>query len=131
LSSSRDHTATCDAIGAPAPRTPLRPAWHVARHYDLPAAIAEFKAALPGWWYSVCECERSCDASCAPTIESPDIDLIEVDDAFDSGFHADLPQPSSLADALLNVLAQALAAKADAARSAPQPSGNAIPRAEP
>jgi hypothetical protein len=86
--------------------------WHTAPATDLEAAIAEFKTALPGWWYSVCECQVSCDASCAPTTESPDVDLISRDPAFDNGFHADLLQPSSLAAALRDVMAQALAAKA-------------------
>ena len=79
---------------------------------DLEAAITEFKASLPGWWYSVCECQVSCDASCAPTVESQDIQLIERNDAFDSGFHAGLQQPSSLAQALRTVMREALAAKA-------------------
>ena len=93
--------------------------WHTKPQSELEAAIAEFKAALPGWWYSVCECQVSCDASCAPTTESSDVALIVRDAAFDSGFHADLLQPSSLAAALRNVMEQALTAKA-ALRMAPQ-----------
>lgn len=87
--------------------------WRTSRHDDLPAAIAEFKAALPGWWYSVCECQVSCDASCAPTTDSPDIALAQHGNPFDGGFHADLAQPSSLSDALRDVMRQALAAKRD------------------
>ena len=97
----------------------MTPDWHTKSHDDLPAAIAEFKAALPGWWYSVCECQVSCDASCAPTAESPDIALIPPGrqdlmnpSPFDAGFHADLAQPSTLAEALRDVMKQALAAKA-------------------
>ena len=86
--------------------------WHTKPHDDLPTAIAEFKAALPGWWYSVCECQVSCDASAAPTGESPDVNLIKFSPDFDSGFHADLAQPSTLAQALRDVMRQALAAKA-------------------
>jgi hypothetical protein len=86
--------------------------WHSTTHDDLPAAIAEFKAALPGWWYSVCECQVSCDATCAPTRESPDLALIERDRRFDTGFDADLLQPSTLAEALRDVMRQALEAKA-------------------
>ena len=52
-----------------------KPAWHDADQDDLAAAIRDFKAALPGWWYSVCECQVACDASCAPTVESPHIAL--------------------------------------------------------
>ena len=85
--------------------------WKAKPQFGLEAAIIEFKTALPGWWYSVCECQVSCDASCAPTTESPDVDRIERDRAFDSGFHADLPQPSTLAEALRDVMRQALAAR--------------------
>lgn len=90
--------------------------WHTLPQTDLEAAISEFKASLPGWWYSVCECQVSCDASCAPTTESEHINLITTDFQgsgpsecpFDSGFHADLAQPSTLAQALRNVMHQAL-----------------------
>lgn len=87
--------------------------WHSTTHDDLPFAIAEFKAALPGWWYSVCECQVSCDARIAPTVESPDIERItKAGDQWDDGFSVALPQPSTLAEALRNVLRQALEAKA-------------------
>ena len=79
---------------------------------DIELAIREFKAALPGWWYSVCECEVSCDASCAPTKLSPDLALIGRDGRFDAGFHVDLPQPSTLASALRYVMNEAVEAKA-------------------
>lgn len=86
--------------------------WHTSPATDLEAAIAEFKAKLPGWWYSICECQVSCDATCAPTSESPDIALIrQAGDNFDAGFDADLRQPSSLAEALRDVMQQALTAK--------------------
>jgi hypothetical protein len=85
--------------------------WQTKPQNDLAAAIAEFKAALPGWWYSVCECQVSCDASCAPTRDSPDIALVEHGNSFDGGFHADLAQPSTLAEALRDVMRQALEAK--------------------
>lgn len=84
--------------------------WHVRPAFDLEMAIAEFKRALPGWWYSVCECQVSSDASCAPTVESPHHKLIALDPRFDSGFHADLPQPATLADALRQTMRSALVA---------------------
>jgi hypothetical protein len=84
--------------------------WQAQDQDDLGAAIREFKERLPGWWYSVCECQVSCDASCAPTVESEHIYLIQGSgDPFDGGFHADLAQPSTLAQALRNVMDQALA----------------------
>lgn len=86
------------------------PQWQTRPVVGLEQAIASFKAALPGWWYSLGECQVSADASCAPTRESPDHDLIAVNRAFDDGFHADLPQPATLVEALANVQQQALEA---------------------
>lgn len=85
-------------------------AWHTTPATDLEAAIARFKRDLPGWWFSVCECQVSCDASCAPTVQSEHSGLIPLDDSFNHGFHADLPQPSSLAEALDTVREDALEA---------------------
>lgn len=85
--------------------------WHTHSQWGLERAIDRFKQELPGWWYSLAECQVSCDASCAPTTESPDIALAVFDNPFDSGFHADLRQPSSLAEALTDVMEQALEAK--------------------
>jgi len=85
-------------------------AWQTAPADGLEAVIAEFKFKLPGWWFSVCECQVSCDASCAPTKESPHVAFVEAGNEFDGGFHADLPQPSTLADALRDAMNQALAA---------------------
>jgi len=88
--------------------------WQTAPAAKLEASIAAFKAALPGWWYSLGECKRSAHASCAPTDQSEHHALIPVDTRFDSGFHADLDQPASLSDALLDVMGQALHAIQDA-----------------
>lgn len=84
--------------------------WQTAPASGLEDAIARFKRDLPGWWFSVCECQVSCDASCAPTRESPHIALAHHDDRFDGGFHADLLQPSTLAEALDTVRKGALEA---------------------
>lgn len=81
---------------------------------DLEATIQAFRASLPGWWFSVCECDVSCDASAAPTRHSEDTALIPKDERFNSGFHVDLTQPSTLADALRCVMADALEARARA-----------------
>lgn len=90
--------------------------WQDNPQTELEAAIREFKERFPGWWYSVCECNVSCDASCAPTSESEHVKLIRTDfqgsgpseDPFDIGFHADIRQPSTLAEALRDVMHQAL-----------------------
>ena len=78
----------------------------------LETTIRQFRDALPGWWYSLGECDISCDASCAPTGKSADVALIPNDERFDSGFHVDVPQPSTLAQALLHVMGEAVAARA-------------------
>ena len=87
------------------PETAL-PAWHTSPAENLEEAIAWFKTVHPGWWFTVGERQVSCDASCGPTRESPDIELISIDRRFDDGFHADLPQPSTIAKALYNVMVQ-------------------------
>jgi len=84
--------------------------WLTAPATGLEEAIARFKADLPGWWFTVGECQVSCDASCAPTRDSEHIGLADSGGEWDSGFHADLPQPSTLAKALDDVRAQALQA---------------------
>lgn len=92
----------------------MMPDWKEVTPDGLEAAIIEFKRQLPGWWFSVAECQVSADASCAPTRESYHIDLIPIDSRFDSGFHADLPQPATMADALRVVMKEALEAVASA-----------------
>lgn len=85
--------------------------WQTQPQPELEATILEFKAEFPGWYYSVCECQVSCDATIAPTTDSEDINLISRDCRFDEGFRVDLPQPSSLAKALRWVMNDARAAK--------------------
>lgn len=74
---------------------------------DLERAIRQFRHTLPNWWFSVGECDISCDASIAPMKASPDIDMIPFDHRFNDGFHVDLPQPSTLADALREAIIDA------------------------
>lgn len=73
----------------------------------LERAIRQFRTALPGWWFSLGECDVSCDASCAPTRASSELALIPIDERFNEGFHVDLPHPSTLADALREVMVDA------------------------
>jgi len=82
--------------------------WQTSPATGLEEAIRRFKADLPGWWFSVCECQVSCDASCAPTSESEHIALVSADNEFNTGFHVDLPQPSTLAQALYAVREMAI-----------------------
>lgn len=85
--------------------------WKEAYPHSLEQSIVQFKEALPGCWFSVGECQFSADASCGPTRESEDIALSEKDRRFDDGFHVDLPQPASVAEALMHVTREALLAK--------------------
>jgi len=78
---------------------------------DLRAAIDEFQAALPGWWFSLGKCSVSCHASAGPDFQWDDRPLLAIE-GFDDGFHADIGHPSSLGDALRDVLRQGLAARA-------------------
>jgi hypothetical protein len=76
-------------------------------------AVSHFTREMPGWWWSLGDCSVSADASCGPDVAGPDAHLLCLEDrTFDEGFHADLPQPASVVDALKNVMEQAKAAKA-------------------
>ncbi len=91
--------------------------WKTKPQDGIEATILDFKLEFPGWWYSVCECQMSCDATIAPTDESDDIKLIDVglegdrECPFNEGFSIDLPQPSTLAEALRHVMRDAREAK--------------------
>lgn len=84
--------------------------WQTSAPTGIEQAVSEFKRVLPGWWFTIGECQVSADASCAPTRESEHITLVGKDRRFDDGFHADLPQPSTMADALRDVQSQAISA---------------------
>ena len=90
--------------------------WKAKPQVDLERAIVAFKAALPGWYYSLCECQVSCDARIAPTTESPHVALAVHGNPFDEGFEAVLPQPSTLAEALLAAAEDALIAIKEASK---------------
>jgi hypothetical protein len=93
-------------------RNPMQRSHDAASLADLQTAITEFENALPGWWYTLGICSVSRDASCGPDPEGPDTGLLALR-KFDSGFHCDDHHPdSTMADALRNVMAQALDAKA-------------------
>jgi hypothetical protein len=84
---------------------------------DLSEAILEFEQRLPGWWWSVCVCSFSRDASCGPDIKGPDADLLDLGDnrRFDEGFHRD-DKKGTLASSLRDVMEQALKAKVSVAQ---------------
>lgn len=109
-------------------RAALAAAWNEQPASGLEAAIASFKSALPGYWFTVGECQVSADASCGPTRESPDIALIQKDRRFDDGFHADLPQPATMADALADVQAQAIEARSGQTEGLDPKGESAVPK---
>ena len=64
---------------------------------SLDAALALAERVLPGWWWTTGRCGLTCHASVGPDskfIGEPDLSK------FDSGFHADVPNPSTPAIAL-------------------------------
>lgn len=70
---------------------------------------------LPGWWYSSGHCHLTCHASLGPDHSDPaQAERLhkefpsEYGSPYDSGFHADIPQPTTEAAALLHCLLQAL-----------------------
>jgi hypothetical protein len=87
--------------------------WQPENTSDLATSIMRIERELPGWWWSVGACHVSSDASCAPDRYGPDATLLS-DPEFDEGFHADIRQPSTCADALNDVIDQALQAKQSA-----------------
>lgn len=87
-------------------------AWDLKCHEGIEKTIAQFRQKLPNYWYTVGECQVSCDASCGPTSCSDDVKLIPQDERFNSGFHVDVPQPSTTSAALMIIMLEALAARA-------------------
>ena len=91
---------------------------------DLIAAIKEFEAVLPGWWWTLGSCgvtrDASCGpprASCGPDYSSPDVDKTELK-FFDNGFHCD-DSNGTVASSLRSVMHQALEAKAELSNNRP------------
>lgn len=82
--------------------------WVSTNQNDLLDAVMHFTTEFPGWWYSMGECSISCHASCGPDVNGQDAEHLKLESrVFDEGFHADLAQPSTLADALRDVAEQA------------------------
>jgi len=77
---------------------------------DITWAIAVFRHALPGWWFSVGLCTLTGDASIGPDFRSDVAPSKEIIDRYDDGFHADLEPGNGLqrcARALLHCTVQA------------------------
>lgn len=77
---------------------------------SLDEALAKLNRDLPGWWWTVGDCSISSDASMGPDRNGPDAHLL-TQKIFDEGFHAELAQPATPAEALLFVLEIAKSAR--------------------
>lgn len=75
------------------------------------AAIREFEAALPGWWWAIGSCSVSRHASCAPDRAGVDAALLDDPARRFESFDIDL-RGGTLGDALRTVMCAALKAKA-------------------
>jgi hypothetical protein len=90
--------------------------WQPENTADLVVAIERIERELPGWWWSVGACHVSSDASVwttgrasvGPDMRGP-LNWIVDDPVCDAGFHCDLQQPSSCAEALNGAIDMALA----------------------
>jgi len=74
--------------------------------YDLTFAVIRMQESLPGWWFTVGRCGLTCHASVGPDrafIQPPLLDK------YDGGFHADIPNPTTCADALDEAVRKAVA----------------------
>ena len=81
--------------------------WQPEDHTALAVAIERLERELPGWWWSVGACHVSADASIGPDHKGPAAHLLR-DKIFDDGFHNDIPQPSSCAEALNSCIDDAM-----------------------
>jgi hypothetical protein len=75
---------------------------------ELTAAIDDFEAEFPGFWWSVGQCSVGAHASCAVDgagIQRHLLNGIEAGHPYDDGFHCDTVGGSP-ADALRNILDQ-------------------------
>lgn len=71
---------------------------------SIDAAVALAERVLPGWWWTAGRCGLTCHASVGPDrafISEPDLSR------FDAGFHADIPNPSTPALALVAAVLRA------------------------
>ncbi len=85
---------------------------------DFAAAVAEFEAALPGFWWSVGQCSVGAHASCAVDGSGEQahlLDSVKAGDPLDAGFEVDTVHGSP-AEALRAVMQLALT---DLARRTP------------
>jgi hypothetical protein len=77
---------------------------------DFGKAVAEFEAALPGFWWSVGQCSVGAHASCAVDgkgCQAQLLDGVTAGEPYDAGFHVDT-SGGSPSEALRHVMKQAL-----------------------
>lgn len=90
--------------------------WQPEKTDQLTAAVERMERELPGWWWSTGSCSVSAHASIGPDIGGTDSHLLPLD-VVDEGFHADLAQPATCAEALNRCIDQALYEKREIALS--------------
>jgi hypothetical protein len=76
---------------------------------DFARAVAEFEAALPGFWWSVGQCSVGAHASCAVDgrgSQAALLDDVKGGEPLDAGFHCDT-RGGTPAEALRDVMRQA------------------------
>ena len=73
-------------------------------------AISRLEKELPGWWWSCGQCHVTSDASIGPDRNGKDAELLKYEE-FDAGFHADIPLPSTVAEALNEAIDKAVEAR--------------------
>lgn len=76
---------------------------------DFARAVSEFEAALPGFWWSVGQCNVGAHASCAVDacgVQAHLLAGVQKAHPYDSGFHVDT-RGGSPADALRQVMCEA------------------------
>ena len=76
----------------------------------IEAAIETLQRELPGWWWSLGNCHVSADATIGPDLAGPDAGLLVLKE-FDEGIDGSLCHPATVAEALLNAIDLAKAAK--------------------
>lgn len=95
--------------------------WCISDEYDgYEQELAKFAVEFPGWWLTGGVCSISCHCTIGPDAYGPDAALLSARQ-FDSGFDADIEQPTRMAVALRSAMDLARVARADQLANAPEP----------
>jgi hypothetical protein len=89
-------------------------------------ALSDFVQKYPTWWWKIGFCDRSRDFTAAPQSHSPEIIYATIGNQFDGGFTCD--HEGTIADAILQVMADIEEAIAEGLKNHPLPEENPPPR---